>query len=223
MDAMWQILQSHKADVVLNGHRHVYERFPKLVLPTQSSVGPGVPEPVNGIREFVVGTGGGPHHHFDPDPRIDPTQTVYEPNSEVHIQQTFGVLRLTLHDGSYDWQFLGADGKPTGTVLDSGTDTCHGTPGATTTLGTTPSTGGTPQPEPAGGGILDGRLRRDGVSLRRRHRPRQRGALARRDDRRAAPDPRRQRLLGRRLRRSGQRPGRRTAAREPPRRVAPGR
>ena len=143
MDAMWQILQSHKADVVLNGHRHVYERFPKLVLPTQSSVGPGVPEPVNGIREFVVGTGGGPHHHFDPDPRIDPTQTVYEPNSEVHIQQTFGVLRLTLHDGSYDWQFLGADGKPTGTVLDSGTDTCHGTPGATTTLGTTPSTGGT--------------------------------------------------------------------------------
>jgi hypothetical protein len=144
MDAMWQILQDHKADVVLNGHRHVYERFPKLVLPAQSSVGPGTPDPVNGIREFVVGTGGGPHHHFDPDPRTDPTQTIYEPNSEVHIQQTYGVLRLTLHDGSYDWQFVGADGTSKGTVLDSGTDTCHGTPGATTTVttGTTPSTTG---------------------------------------------------------------------------------
>ena len=141
MNAMWQILQNHKADVVLNGHRHVYERFPKLVLPAQSNVGPGVPDAVNGIREFVVGTGGGPHHHFDPDPRIDPTQTIYEPNSEVHIQQTFGVLRLALHNGSYNWQFLGARG----TALDSGTDTCHGTavPTTTTTMGTTPSTGGT--------------------------------------------------------------------------------
>jgi len=144
MDAMWQILQDHKADVVLNGHRHVYERFPKMVLPSQSNVGPGVPDPVNGIREFVVGTGGGPHHHFDPDPRSDPTQTIYEPNSEVHVQQTFGVLRLTLHDGSYDWQFLGAS-TANGTVLDSGTDSCHGTAGATTTVtsGTTSSTGPT--------------------------------------------------------------------------------
>src|SRR2546423_781273 len=106
MDAMWQILQAHRADVVLNGHRHVYERFPKMVLPAPTGGGPGVPDPVNGIREFVVGTGGGPHHHFDPDPRDDPTQTIYEPNSEVHIQQAFGVLRLSLHAGSYGWQFL---------------------------------------------------------------------------------------------------------------------
>jgi hypothetical protein len=151
MDAMWQILQDHKADVVLNGHRHVYERFPKLVLPGQSTTVPGIPDAVNGIREFIVGTGGGPHHHFDPDPRIDPTQTIYEPNSEVHIQQTFGVLRLTLHDGNYDWQFLGAD---KGAVLDSGTDTCHGAPGTTTdttapTGGTTTTTvGGSPAPGP---------------------------------------------------------------------------
>ena len=140
MDAVWEILQNHRADVVLNGHRHVYERFPKQVLASPSGGGPGVPDPANGIREFVVGTGGGPHHHFDPDPRTDPTQTVYEPNSEVHIQETFGVLRLTLHGGSYDWQFLdaGNGAKPAGTVLDSGTDTCHGAPGATTT--TTPPT-----------------------------------------------------------------------------------
>ena len=153
MDAMWRILQQHRADVVLNGHRHVYERFPKLVLPTGSSVGPGAVDPADGIREFVVGTGGGPHHHFDPDPRLDPSQTIYEPNSEIHLQQAFGVLRLTLHDGTYEWQFLdaGLNGKPAGTVLDSGTDTCHGTPQATTTTigGPVPAPGptvGSPSP-----------------------------------------------------------------------------
>ena len=160
MDAMWQILQDHGADVVLNGHRHVYERFPKLVLPAGSSVGPGTVDPTDGMREFVVGTGGGPHHHFDPDPRNDPTQTVYEPNSEVHIQQAFGVLRLTLHAGTYDWQYLdaGLDGKPAGTVLDSGADTCHGAPQSTTTTtaggppATTPTTAGTaPAPAPRAG------------------------------------------------------------------------
>ena len=133
MDAMWEILQQHRADVVLNGHRHVYERFPPLVLPTGSTVGPGVVDRAGGIREFVVGTGGGPHHHFDPDPRIDPSQTIYEPNSEVHIQQDFGVLRLTLHEGTYDWKFLAAGG----TVPDSGTDTCHGAALPTTTTTTT--------------------------------------------------------------------------------------
>src|SRR5205823_4076152 len=136
MDAMWQILQEHRADVVLNGHRHVYERFPQLVLPAGSAVGPGVVDPAHGMREFVVGTGGGPHHHFDPDPRIDPSQTIYEPNSEIHIQQDFGVLRLTLHAGTYDWQFVVPGGKAAGTVLDSGTDSCHGAAQPTTTTTT---------------------------------------------------------------------------------------
>ncbi|HEY4410524.1 MAG TPA: hypothetical protein VGO87_11640 [Acidimicrobiia bacterium] len=150
MDAMWQILQDHKADVVLNGHRHVYERFPQQVLPTGSAGGPGVPDAAHGIREFVVGTGGGPHHHFDPDPRNDPSQTIYEPNSEVHIQQVFGVLSLTLHGGSYDWQYLAAGAKAAGTVLDSGSDACHAagvtpsTTGPTTT--TTTATGSGPAP-----------------------------------------------------------------------------
>jgi hypothetical protein len=160
MDAMWQILQDHHADVVLNGHRHVYERFPQLDLPTQSAGGPGTPDPVNGIREFVVGTGGGPHHHFDPDPRNDPTQTIYEPNSEAHIQEVWGVLRLTLHAGSYDWQFLDSS-KPSNNVLDSGTGTCHGTaspttttsaPSTVTTTATTGPSGSNPVPQPSQSG-----------------------------------------------------------------------
>ena len=36
---------------------------------------------------------------------------------------TFGVLKLTLDDGTYAWQFVPIAGK---TFTDSGTDACHG-------------------------------------------------------------------------------------------------
>lgn len=37
----------------------------------------------------------------------------------------YGVLKLTLHDGSYDWKFLPVEGK---SFTDSGTGSCHGRP-----------------------------------------------------------------------------------------------
>ena len=49
--ALWQALYDFHADVVLNGHEHNYERFAPQA-PT------GAADPANGIREFVVGTGG---------------------------------------------------------------------------------------------------------------------------------------------------------------------
>src|SRR5439155_8251847 len=48
--ALWDALYDFHADVVLNGHEHNYERFAP-----QSPTGAADP---NGIREFVVGTGG---------------------------------------------------------------------------------------------------------------------------------------------------------------------
>ena len=50
----------------------------------------------------------------------DPWSSV-KPNSLVR-SQTYGVLKLTLHDGSYDWQFLPVAGK---TFTDQGTGYCH--------------------------------------------------------------------------------------------------
>jgi hypothetical protein len=35
---------------------------------------------------------------------------------------TFGVMKLTLHPTSYDWQFVP---EPGGTFTDSGSDSCH--------------------------------------------------------------------------------------------------
>jgi hypothetical protein len=70
------------------------------------------------MREFVVGTGGGTHEHFEGSTA---------PNSEIRKQDTFGVLQLTLHPDSYDWRFVPVAGDP---FTDSGSDTCGPGPAA---------------------------------------------------------------------------------------------
>ncbi|HEX8100848.1 MAG TPA: metallophosphoesterase, partial [Actinomycetota bacterium] len=55
MQAIWQALYEHNAEIVLSGHEHNYERFAP-----QDSVGHA--DPRKGIREFVVGTGGRNHY-----------------------------------------------------------------------------------------------------------------------------------------------------------------
>jgi hypothetical protein len=102
---LWQALYDANADVVLNGHDHDYERF-ALQKPD------GTYDPARGIREFVVGTGGKNHRPFG----------ATKLNSEVRDTTAFGVLKLTLKPGSYDWQFIPEAGK---TFTDSGSSNCH--------------------------------------------------------------------------------------------------
>ena len=84
----WQALYSAKADIVLGGHDHLYERFaPQDQGGTFRS---------DGVREFVVGTGGRSLYSFN---------STSEPNSEARYNASYGVLKLTLHPASYDWQF----------------------------------------------------------------------------------------------------------------------
>jgi ABC-type transporter MlaC component len=106
LDALWQALYAHGADVVLAGHDHVYERF----APQRPD---GEPDLASGLRQFVVGTGGGSHHQFG-GPAVA--------NSEVRNDDTFGVLKLTLRPATYEWQFIPVAGK---TFTDSGTGRCH--------------------------------------------------------------------------------------------------
>ncbi len=105
MEKIWNALYDAGAEVVLNGHDHDYERF----APQTPS---GVADAERGLREFVVGTGGANYY---------PVNTPIT-NSEVVLTQTFGILKLTLHAASYDWQFIPEQGK---TVTDSGSGVCH--------------------------------------------------------------------------------------------------
>ena len=101
----WDALYLYGADVILNGHEHVYERFAPQ---TPSAVA----DPTTGIRQFTVGTGGVSHYTFG----------TIQPNSEVRNATAYGVLKLTLHATSYDWQFVPVAGA---TFTDSGTGSCH--------------------------------------------------------------------------------------------------
>jgi hypothetical protein len=103
--AFWTDLYNANADVVLSGHEHNYERFG----PQNPS---GAADATRGIREFVVGTGGRSHYGFG----------TGIPNGEVRNSDTYGVLRLTLHAASYDWQFVPEAGR---TFSDSGSTACH--------------------------------------------------------------------------------------------------
>ena len=52
MQPIWSTLAKAGAEVILNGHDHLYQRF----APLDAS---GHINRVRGMREFVVGTGGG--------------------------------------------------------------------------------------------------------------------------------------------------------------------
>ena len=106
LQPIWDVLEANGVDLVLSAHDRVYERLAPMDatghLDTQS-----------GIRQFVVGTGGSGFDNFG---RPLPT-------SEVRQNMSLGVLRLTLHTGSYDWQFVPGIGSTTFSDLGSGT--CH--------------------------------------------------------------------------------------------------
>jgi len=100
----WRILHEAGVDVVVNGHDHDYERF----APQDPK---GNPDPERGIREFVVGTGGGGVYAFEK----------VANNSEVRQNKSYGVIKFTLHPDSYDWEFVTAKGEP---FEDKGTGQC---------------------------------------------------------------------------------------------------
>jgi hypothetical protein len=104
-DPFWQALYAAGADVILNGHDHIYERF----APQNPA---GAADPAQGLRQFTVGTGG---------KNLTSIQAV-KANSELRNATAFGVLEMTLHPNGYAWRFLSASG---GAVLDQGASLCH--------------------------------------------------------------------------------------------------
>jgi chitodextrinase len=105
-DPFWQALYAANAEIVLSGHVHNYERF----APQNPA---GGADPMRGIREFVAGTGG--RNHYSKGSPIA--------NSEVQNDNTFGVLKLTLHPNGYDFEFV--PDTSSGSFTDAGSGACH--------------------------------------------------------------------------------------------------
>src|SRR4051794_10637012 len=109
LEPLFEDLYDAKAEVFLTAHDHIYERYAPSE-PAQHI------DRTNGVQQFIVGTGGRDLSGLAPP----------QSNVEVRNNTTFGVLRMTLHPASYDWQFVPASGSG---FTDAGSRACHG-PGA---------------------------------------------------------------------------------------------
>jgi hypothetical protein len=96
---LWHLVNDGGADLVLNGHDHIYERFAKR----------------SDIQQFTVGTGGKSHYSI----------TTKAPGSRKRIDNRYGVLRLDLRsDGTYRHAFVTVNGN----VIDRGHKRCTNKP-----------------------------------------------------------------------------------------------
>jgi hypothetical protein len=91
LQGLWRLLDEMGVDVVVNGHDHNYERFKPQDADRKSAP--------DGMVEFVVGTGGESLR----DKEIPPGK---RRNSAAFNRFTWGVLKLTLHPDSYDYEFI---------------------------------------------------------------------------------------------------------------------
>ncbi|MDT0277373.1 metallophosphoesterase family protein [Blastococcus goldschmidtiae] len=105
VEDLWQVLLDHDVELLLSGHEHLYERTAPLDAD-------GAVDESAGVRQFVVGTGGG--NFYEIEERM--------PGSEAAITDALGVLRLSLGEDSYEWDFLPVTEDGTD---DRGSDQCR--------------------------------------------------------------------------------------------------
>ena len=94
---LWDLLYAARADVVLNGHSHNYQRW-------RPQDPEGKLDPRRGILQFIVGTGGSSKSQLQSSPW---------PSNLVSAQDTsFGVLLITLGRAGFAWEWVSAPGQP---------------------------------------------------------------------------------------------------------------
>lgn len=117
----FQALYNAKADLIVVGHDHNYQRY----APSRPD---GTRDDVNGVRELLIGTGGRGYYNFD--------------QSSAAVQEagntnTFGVGKLTLSATDYRSDFVPVSGR---TFTDTATGKCKkGVSSPAFSVGTTPS------------------------------------------------------------------------------------
>ncbi len=139
----WQLLYEYNADLVLNGHDHLYARYAPIKPYFNSSdtsvagvtgTWLGTSDPRNGIREFIVGTGG---ETLDTVVSTPSSTTDWDGIFNQQFLQAatgnyWGVMALTLNPDGYAWDYesaLLAPVAPSGTAAtysDKGSAFCHG-------------------------------------------------------------------------------------------------
>jgi len=133
--AWWKLLQAEGADVVMNGHEHVYARSALM-----NASGQADPQ---GIRQFIVGTGGESLDSLYTNtagqvavPNLQAAQgagsSFQNGTTTTGFAGAFGVMKLTLGENGYSWDYESAkaplvNGSPAwASFSDTGSARCHG-------------------------------------------------------------------------------------------------
>jgi hypothetical protein len=107
MRPMAGLMYQYGVDLLISAKDKNYSRFAPME-PLN-----GAPDPA-GFRQFIVGTGGR---------SLDASVPGTAPATREAYLSQWGVLKLTMKDNSYDWQFINT--QVPGGPSDTGTATCH--------------------------------------------------------------------------------------------------
>ncbi|WP_165447409.1 metallophosphoesterase family protein [Rhizobium ruizarguesonis] len=121
-------LQSTGASILLTAHDHDFEQFEPIRADGTVDL--------NGIRSFVVGTGGANLYRTNPKRNCGKNEHncfLLHAASVVFSNKSRGVLKLTLYPARYEWDFLPIAGEP-----DIELEKVNGKPGADCNLRSTP-------------------------------------------------------------------------------------
>jgi hypothetical protein len=103
LEPLWRLLVDARVELVLSAHDELYERF--------APIGRNARPDPEGVRQFVVGTGGDQLYTF----------ADRQPGSQVREDDSFGVLEMSLDPEGYAWRFRSAGPGGAG---DRGSDVC---------------------------------------------------------------------------------------------------
>jgi Calcineurin-like phosphoesterase len=106
LQPLWELLDERGVDIALSGHVHDYQRFEPMDAFGRATA--------DGMVQFVVGTGGST--------KDDLPGAKWAPNRVAGQDRSYGVLKLTLNEGSADFEYLTAAGESS--YSDFGTIAC---------------------------------------------------------------------------------------------------
>jgi acid phosphatase type 7 len=119
---LWNLLYRYGADLIVQAHDHSYERLEPITPEGVTTDANGANRRPNPILSFVVGSGGdslkpnGDKYPGDFNGDCGPSR----PQSTKFLHNRFGVLAVTLHPSSYDYEYVQTTNGTDAIVADSG-------------------------------------------------------------------------------------------------------
>jgi hypothetical protein len=115
MKGVFKALHEGGASLFVAGHDHHFEQLGRANAEGKDADRGAAAQAADGVRSFIVGTGGTQLHSRPPRPGTGKPNNLYDRRwafQEAYNLTGYGVLKLELHDGFYTWEWVPASGQP---------------------------------------------------------------------------------------------------------------